>query len=179
MPVGVVGVVVSLLHAAAPIVIPPQSANRKRCRRSRRTLRRTPRKKSNLRRPPQMQIPFIRPHASAPRRTRSNWTAPSLNNARLVRARGRRQCQPTRALPAIGQRTSCPRSDKIGNHGSEWGPVVLPVFKTGRSPHGGGAEFDSQALPPSGAPRMAARLLVRQAGFAFGSPNRLDLKALP
>jgi len=34
--------------------------------------------------------------------------------------------------------------------------VVLPVFKTGRSPPGGGAEFDSQALPPS-AVRMAGR----------------------
>ena len=38
-----------------------------------------------------------------------------------------------------------------GRHvGSEWGPVALPVFKTGRGLHMCGlAGFDSQALPPA------------------------------
>ena len=41
-------------------------------------------------------------------------------------------------------------SCKASARGSEWGPVALPVFKTGRRPHlCGRAGFDSQALPPA------------------------------
>ena len=42
-----------------------------------------------------------------------------------------------------------PRGNISSGHGSEWGPVALPVFKTGCSPLCGKVGFDSQALPPS------------------------------
>jgi hypothetical protein len=52
--------------------------------------------------------------------------------------------------------------------GSEWGPVALPVFKTGRRPHlCGWAEFDSQALPPILSARYAGELGAL-ARFSFG-----------
>ena len=56
-----------------------------------------------------------------------------------------------------------------GLSGSEWGPVALPVFKTGRCPRNGGrAGFDSQARPPFGS-RTRSLAHGRPFGSSFDS----------